>query len=44
MAITMANDEVIEFMILEDDLNELKRLRIARSPISSYITFTSEFI
>ncbi len=42
--ITMSNEEVIQFQILDDDLNELKRLQIGSSRSTSFVTFSGDFI
>ena len=44
MLLSVENDEVVQFQLLENDLNELKRLQIGSSQVTSYITFTSEMI
>ena len=42
--VTMSNNEIVMFRISENDLNELKRLRIGENYMSSYISFTSAFV
>ena len=42
--ISTSNGEVFEFEILEDDLNELKRLQIGSSRVTTFITFTQDTI